>query len=146
MPSKHKRRFSSFPLLGNAYRNLEYIKVRFPTIPITAMTATASLRVERRIHSQLQMTDVKRIHQQIDRPNLYYEVLPKSAREKDKMEDKKNSIDWIRNNFQAQSGIVYCSSKVIAKEFAELMLEKNLKAGYLHSVSPFLLFGSFLQS
>ena len=60
------------------YRQLGALRRLFPEVPIAAFTATATSRVQADIVAQLKLRDPARFRGSFDRPNLYYQVRPKS--------------------------------------------------------------------
>ena len=85
------------------YRNLKILRNNFPSIPIIALTATATEKVREDIIKQLNLEDSKVFISSFNRPNLSYEVLPKK--------DSLKSIIALLNNYKEESVIIYCFSR-----------------------------------
>ncbi|MEL6384653.1 MAG: RecQ family ATP-dependent DNA helicase, partial [Cyanobacteria bacterium J06626_18] len=62
------------------YRQLHRLRSAFPTVPMMALTATATARVREDIIRQLRLNDPAVFVASFNRPNLYYEVVPKDKR------------------------------------------------------------------
>ena len=109
------------------YRNLRPILEQFgQKIPIIALTATATPKVEEDILKNLKITDAKVFKASFNRPNLYYEVRPKT-----KQVDS-DIIRFIKQN-QGKSGIVYCLSRKRVEEFAQTLQVNGINALPYHA-------------
>ena len=95
-------------------------------VPIIALTATATLKVQEDIIKTLEMQDAKVFKSSFDRPNLYYEVRPKT---KDVIKD---IIKYIKTQ-PGKSGIVYCLSRKKVEEIAETLVVNGIKALPYHA-------------
>ena len=98
------------------YRQLSQLRKRFPDVPLFAFTATATKRVREDIIQQLGLRQANIHVASFNRPNLYYEVIPKERRSYDQL------LKQIR--FYKGSGIVYCLSRRSVDEVA-LCLQKD---------------------
>jgi ATP-dependent DNA helicase RecQ len=96
------------------------------SIPIMALTATATPKVQADIQKNLGMEDAVVFKSSFNRPNLYYEI-----RAKTKNVDKE-IIKYIRNN-PGKSGIIYCLSRKKVEELAELLKVNGIKAEPYHA-------------
>ncbi|MCK9292443.1 MAG: DNA helicase RecQ [Bacteroidales bacterium] len=96
------------------------------TLPVIALTATATLKVQQDILKNLEITDAVVYKASFDRPNLYYEVRPKT---KDVVKD---IIKYIKAN-PAKSGIVYCLSRRKVEELAETLVVNGIRALPYHA-------------
>ncbi len=94
-------------------------------IPIIALTATATPKVQQDIVKNLQMTDATLFKSSFNRPNLYYEIRPK----KDVI---KEIIRFIKQN-TGKSGIIYCLSRKKVEEVAENLNLNGVKALPYHA-------------
>lgn len=109
----------------------EYRKIRQvinhlgPNIPIIALTATATPKVQQDIQKNLQMTDAVLFKSSFNRPNLYYEVRPKR-------DVVKEMIRYIKTQ-PGKSGIVYCLSRKKVEEIAEALNLNGIKALPYHA-------------
>lgn len=97
-----------------------------PKLPVIALTATATVKVQQDIMKNLEITDAKVFKSSFDRPNLYYEVRPKT---KDVVKD---IIKYIKNN-HGKSGIVYCLSRKKVEELAETLVVNGIRALPYHA-------------
>ncbi len=97
-----------------------------PKLPVIALTATATLKVQQDILKNLEVPDAKVFKSSFDRPNLYYDVRPKT---KDVIKD---IIRYIKNN-PGKSGIVYCLSRKKVEEIAETLVVNGIRALPYHA-------------
>jgi len=95
-------------------------------VPIIALTATATLKVQQDILKNLAIEDAEIFKSSFDRPNLYYEVRPKT---KDVIKD---IIRYIKTQ-PGKSGIVYCLSRKKVEEMAETLQVNGIKALPYHA-------------
>lgn len=95
-------------------------------LPIIALTATATLKVQQDILKNLEIQDAKIFKSSFDRSNLYYEVRPKTKNV------VKDIIKYIKNN-PGKSGIVYCLSRKKVEELAETLAVNGIKALPYHA-------------
>jgi ATP-dependent DNA helicase RecQ len=109
------------------YRNLKQIIGRIgDKIPIIALTATATPKVQEDIIKNLGISGAKTFKASFNRPNLYYEVRPKT-----KNVDA-DIIRFIKQN-QGKSGIVYCLSRKRVEELAQVLQVNGIKAVPYHA-------------
>jgi ATP-dependent DNA helicase RecQ len=95
-------------------------------VPIIALTATATVKVQQDIQKNLEIQDARLYKSSFDRANLYYEVRPKT---KDVIKD---IIKYIKNN-PGKSGIVYCLSRKKVEEIAETLVVNGIRALPYHA-------------
>ncbi len=95
-------------------------------VPIIALTATATVKVQSDIQKNLGIPDADVYKSSFDRPNLYYEVRPKT---KDVIKD---IIRYIKSK-AGKSGIVYCLSRKKVEELAETLQVNGIKALPYHA-------------
>ncbi|MCS6821454.1 MAG: DNA helicase RecQ [Microscillaceae bacterium] len=107
------------------YRRIRGIVDSIGKLPIIALTATATPKVQQDIQKNLQMEDAQIFKASFNRHNLYYEVRPKVA-------VKKQLIRYIKQN-KGKSGIVYCLSRKKVEEIAELLRVNDIKALPYHA-------------
>ena len=108
---------------------MKLIKFRqtFPTVPIIALTATATTHVREDICSLLGMKNPQFFLTSFNRPNLSYEVRAKSK----KVTEEIAIFIKSKNN---QSGLVYCISKKDCENVAKSLNEIfDIKTGYYHA-------------
>ncbi|QIJ89790.1 ATP-dependent DNA helicase RecQ [Mesoflavibacter sp. HG96] len=109
------------------YRNLRNIIKRIgENIPIIGLTATATPKVQEDILKNLGMTDANTFKASFNRPNLYYEIRPKT-----KNVDS-DIIRFIKQN-DGKSGIVYCLSRKRVEELAQVLQVNGIKAVPYHA-------------
>ncbi len=109
------------------YRNLRHIIKRIgDNIPIVGLTATATPKVQEDILKNLAIPDAKTFKASFNRPNLYYEIRPKT-----KTVDA-DIIRFIKQN-EGKSGIVYCLSRKRVEELAQVLQVNGLKAVPYHA-------------
>ena len=108
-----------------AYTNLGYLKNRFPSTPILALTATADKATRTDITEQLNLVNPKTFVASFDRKNLSLEVRPALDR-------VKQIIDFIKDK-PNECGIVYCLSRKTTEELAEKLQKVGIKAKAYHA-------------
>jgi ATP-dependent DNA helicase RecQ len=107
------------------YRRLREIFEKISHVPIIALTATATPKVQLDIQKNLNMLDAKVFKDSFNRSNLYYEIRPKR-------EVEKEIIKYVRSK-EGQSGIIYCLSRKKVEEIAELLQVNGIKALPYHA-------------
>ncbi len=95
-------------------------------VPIIALTATATPKVQQDIQKNLNMLDAGLFISSFNRPNLYYEVRPKGE------EPIRDIIKYIKSQ-EGKSGIVYCLSRKKVEELAESLQVNGVKALPYHA-------------
>ena len=95
-------------------------------VPVMALTATATPKVQHDIQKNLDILKADIYKSSFDRPNLYYEIRPKS---KDVLHD---IIKYIKNN-PGKSGIVYCLSRKKVEELADAFQVNGIRALPYHA-------------
>ncbi|MDB2631402.1 ATP-dependent DNA helicase [Flavobacteriaceae bacterium] len=109
------------------YRNLRrIIKKIGDNIPIIGLTATATPKVQEDILKNLAITDANTFKASFNRPNLYYEIVPKTS------QVDNDIIRFIKQN-QGKSGIVYCLSRKRVEELAQILQVNEIKALPYHA-------------
>ncbi len=108
------------------YRRIRPIINVISQRPVIALTATATPKVQHDIQKNLGMQDAVIFKSSFNRPNLYYEVKPKTAN------IDKEIIKFIKNN-PDKSGIIYCLSRKRVEELAETLNINNIKALPYHA-------------
>ena len=109
----------------------EYRKIResvdqIGRAPIIALTATAIDKVRTDILRSLNIEDAKQFKSSFNRPNLYYEVRPKTKN------IDKEIVKFIKEN-AGKSGIIYCLSRKKVEELAEVLRANDIKAAAYHA-------------
>ena len=109
------------------YRNLRHIIKRIgDDIPMIGLTATATPKVQEDILKNLGITDANTFKASFNRPNLYYEVRPKT-----KNVDA-DIIRFVKQNV-GKSGIIYCLSRKRVGELAQVLQVNGIKAVPYHA-------------
>ena len=109
------------------YRNLKRIIEKIgDNIPIIGLTATATPKVQEDILKNLGMIDANTFKASFNRPNLYYEILPKTA------QVDNDIIRFVKKN-EGKSGIVYCLSRKRVEELAQILQVNGIKAVPYHA-------------
>ncbi len=108
------------------YRNLRQIIRKIGRKPIIGLTATATPKVQSDIQKNLGMEDAQVFKASFNRPNLFYEVRPKT-----KNVDR-DIIRFIKKN-EGKSGIIYCLSRKKVEELAQTLQVNGLKALPYHA-------------
>jgi ATP-dependent DNA helicase RecQ len=107
------------------YRRLRSIIEAIHRVPIIALTATATPKVQEDIQKNLGMVSAKVFKASFNRANLYYEIRPKK--------DVKKEIIRFISNYKGKSGVVYCLSRKKVEEIAELLQVNGIKALPYHA-------------
>ncbi len=107
------------------YRRLREIFEKISNVPIIALTATATPKVQVDIQKNLNMMDATLFKSSFNRDNLYYEVRPKR-------EVEKEIVKFIRQH-QGKSGIIYCLSRKKVEELAEILRVNGINALPYHA-------------
>ncbi|KAK8767598.1 hypothetical protein V5799_005621 [Amblyomma americanum] len=110
------------------YKRLSVLREKFPGVPMMALTATATPRVRTDILHQLGMRDPKWFLQSFNRPNLCYEVCPKTG--KSVVND---IVEVIKNKFKGQSGIIYCFSRKECDQLASDLCKQGIASVSYHA-------------
>ena len=108
------------------YRRIRPIINEIGSAPVIALTATATKKVRDDIKKSLGIQKAKDFKSSFNRPNLYYEVRPKT-----KNVDKE-VIKFIKMN-QGKSGIIYCLSRKKVEELAEILQANDIQAKAYHA-------------
>ncbi|WP_084123494.1 DNA helicase RecQ [Aquiflexum balticum] len=110
------------------YRKIKTIIAQIGShLPVVALTATATPKVQQDIQRNLQMEEADLFKSSFNRTNLYYEVRPKL-----KNETKKQIIKYIKTH-KGKSGIIYCLSRKKVEEIAELLKVNGINAAPYHA-------------
>ncbi|MGB0776658.1 MAG: RecQ family ATP-dependent DNA helicase [Flavobacteriaceae bacterium] len=108
------------------YRNLKSIISRIDDVPVIGLTATATEKVQEDIIKTLGMHDANVFKASFNRPNLFYEVRPKTA------QVNSDIIRFVRER-EGKSGIIYCLSRKKVEEVAQLLQVNGLNAIPYHA-------------
>ena len=108
------------------YRRIRPIINEIGKAPVIALTATATPKVKMDIQKNLGMVDAVEFKSSFNRPNLYYEVRPKTNNV------DRDIIKFIKQN-PDKSGIIYCLSRKKVEELAEILVANGIKARPYHA-------------
>ncbi|MCS7074807.1 MAG: ATP-dependent DNA helicase, partial [Bacteroidia bacterium] len=107
------------------YRKIRQILNHIEQVPIIALTATATPKVQADIQQNLQLENANIFITSFNRPNLYYEIRPK-------INPVQDIIKYIKQN-PGKSGIVYCLSRKKVEELSELLNVNGIKSVPYHA-------------
>ena len=108
------------------YRRIRPIVNEIGKAPIIALTATATDKVRTDIKKNLGILDAVEFKSSFNRPNLYYEVRPKTK------DVDKDIIKFIKQH-PGKSGIIYCLSRKKVEELAAVLQANDIKAAAYHA-------------
>ena len=111
------------------YRRLREIMDQInEKIPVIALTATATPKVQSDIVKNLGLRDPKIFISSFNRPNLYYEVVPKVKKDL----AVKSIVKFISHN-KGKSGIIYTLNRKTTEELAQMLMANGIKAVAYHA-------------
>jgi len=111
------------------YRRLrEMMNIINPDIPVIALTATATPKVQSDIVKNLDLRDPNIFISSFNRSNLFYEILPKIKKE----QTIKSIVKFITHH-KGKSGIIYTLNRKTTEELAEILMANNIKAVAYHA-------------
>ena len=108
------------------YRNIRPTIQKIGVAPVIALTATAPDKVRTDIKKSLGILDADEFKSSFNRPNLYYEVRPKTN------DIDKQIIMFVKQN-AGKSGIIYCLSRKKVEELAAILCANDIKASPYHA-------------
>ena len=108
------------------YRRIRPIIQEIGVHPVIALTATATPKVQHDIQKNLGMLDAAVFKSSFNRPNLYYEVRPKTQN------IDKDIIKYIKSQ-PGKSGIIYCLSRKKVEELAQTLQVNGIRALPYHA-------------
>ncbi len=109
------------------YRNLKKIIERIDdSISIIGLTATATPKVQEDILKNLGIQDANTFKASFNRPNLYYEIRPKTK------DVDKDIIRFVKEH-EGKSGIIYCLSRKRVEELSQALQVNGIKAVPYHA-------------
>jgi len=98
-------------------------------VPIIALTATATPKVQQDIIKNLDMDDYNLFVASFNRENLFYEVRPKVKKE----QTIRQIIQIIKEEFRGESGIIYVQNRKTAEDLAQVLAVNDIKAAPYHA-------------
>lgn len=108
------------------YRKIRPIINSIGNAPVIALTATATVKVATDIKKNLGILDAITYKSSFNRPNLYYEIRPKTK------DIDRDIIKFIKQR-PTCSGIIYCLSRKKVEELAEILKANDIKAEAYHA-------------
>lgn len=108
------------------YGHIRDMVKRIGKAPIIALTATATPKVQKDIQKNLGMLDATVFKSSFNRPNLYYEVRPKTN------DVNKDVIKYIRS-MEGKSGIIYCLARKEVEDLAQTLVVNGISARPYHA-------------
>ncbi|WP_370408492.1 RecQ family ATP-dependent DNA helicase [Tenacibaculum dicentrarchi] len=108
------------------YRNLRNIIKQIDNVPIIGLTATATEKVQEDILKTLGMSDANVFKASFNRPNLFYEVCPKTK------DIEKDIIRFIKQRI-GKTGIIYCLSRKKVEEISQVLQVNGINALPYHA-------------
>ncbi|ONM00882.1 Mediator of RNA polymerase II transcription subunit 34 [Zea mays] len=113
------------------YKNLGILKIQFPSVPMIALTATATSKVQMDLMEMLHIPRCIKFVSTVNRPNLFYKVSEKSPVGKVVIDEITKFIsESYPNN---ESGIIYCFSRKECEQVAKELRERGISADYYHA-------------
>ncbi|KAK2373632.1 RECQ helicase L2 [Trifolium repens] len=113
------------------YKNLGILKTQFPNVPMVALTATATQRVQNDLIEMLHIRRCVKFVSTVNRPNLFYMVKEKSSVSKVVVDE---IAEFIQESYpNHESGIVYCFSRKECEQVAKELRERGISAGHYHA-------------
>src|SRR5688572_28103457 len=111
------------------YRRLREMMIQInPDIPVMALTATATPKVQSDIVKNLDLRSPNIFISSFNRSNLYYEVLPKIK----KAQTDENIVRFIKS-MKGKSGIIYTLNRKTTEELANILMANGIKAVAYHA-------------
>ncbi|MDD2966497.1 MAG: DNA helicase RecQ [Desulfovibrionaceae bacterium] len=107
------------------YLALSLLAEEFPQCPVAAFTATATQQVTSDIIDQLHLRSPLEVRASFNRPNLYYQIMPKR--------DVKKQVLYVLRQYADESGIIYCSTRKKVDEYAAWLAEQGIKVRAYHA-------------
>jgi ATP-dependent DNA helicase RecQ len=107
------------------YRKIKATVQRLGNLPIMALTATATPRVQRDILKTLSIQDARVFKSSFERKNLYYEIRPKQDCER-------QILTYIKSG-PKRAGIIYCHSRKKVEELTKILINNNILAATYHA-------------
>ncbi|MCF6212632.1 MAG: ATP-dependent DNA helicase [Flavobacteriaceae bacterium] len=108
------------------YRNLKNIIKKIGDVHVVGLTATATPKVQDDILKNLGIVDANTFKASFNRPNLYYDVRPKTK------DIEKDIIRFVRQ-YKGKSGIIYCLSRKKVEAIAQVLQVNGIKAVPYHA-------------
>jgi len=107
------------------YKKLKLLKLKFPGIPVVALTATADRITKKDIVEQLSLDDPQTFVSSFDRPNIFLEARPGQK--------KLEQIAAFIQDRPYKAGIIYCLSRKNTEELSKKLQDRGVKAMCYHA-------------
>nr|WP_092024179.1 DNA helicase RecQ [Marinobacter zhejiangensis] len=111
------------------YLGLELLAREFAGVPRIALTATADERTRQEIAQRLSLVDARHFISGFDRPNIQYRITPKTNA-------NKQLLDFIKEEHEGDSGVVYCLSRNKVEATARMLSQHGYNALPYHAGLP----------
>lgn len=108
------------------YIELDWLKDKYPHVPLLALTATADQRVRKDIVTNLKLNNPREFITSFDRPNISYHIRPKSK-------GLDQVIELINKEHPNECGIIYCQTRNKVDQVTDKLQKKGLKAISYHA-------------
>lgn len=108
------------------YIRLAVLAERYPGIPRIALTATADELTRKEMIARLHLQNARTFISSFDRPNIRYRIT-------EKHNARKQLLEFIRNEHDGESGIVYCLSRATVEETAAFLVGQGVNALPYHA-------------
>ncbi|EKM55793.1 uncharacterized protein PHACADRAFT_95968 [Phanerochaete carnosa HHB-10118-sp] len=116
----------------DSYKDFTWIRDRYPSVPVIALTATANKQAIQDIIARLRMRNCVQYAMSFNRPNLLYEV-----RERGSVNVMKDDIArMINSQYRGKTGIIYYSSRDKCETFAKQLRKAGIVAEHYHASLP----------
>jgi ATP-dependent DNA helicase RecQ len=109
-----------------SYRGLSILKDEFPSTPISAFTATATLSVEDDISTNLKLNQPIRVRGTIFRKNLTINI-------ENRIDDGKEQLLEFLKSHKGSAGIIYTLSRKSTENIANFLQQKGIEARFYHA-------------
>lgn len=110
------------------YKKLSNLRNLYPDVPIMCLTATATHTVQSDVLNILKLKNVKTFIRGFNRPNIKYQVLPKTSRFM-----VPEISELIKRKFYRKSGIIYCLCRADCEKLATELCKHGIKAKPYHA-------------
>ena len=107
------------------YLELSLLAEHFAQCPVAAFTATATPQVSLDIIGQLGLRSPLEVRASFNRPNLYYQILPKR--------DVKAQLLYVVRQHSDEAGIIYCATRKKVDDYAAWLAEQGIKVRAYHA-------------
>ncbi|CAI0441950.1 unnamed protein product [Linum tenue] len=113
------------------YKSLGILKTQFPGVPIVALTATATGKVQYDLMEMLRIPKCVKFVSTVNRPNLFYKVREKPSVGKEVIDEIAEFI--LESYSNHESGIVYCFSRKECEQVSAELRTRGISADYYHA-------------